>query len=192
MSGLIQRVQEGFFTHVLNLRKDNKKLNSAVPLSLSTESQGLSIVFPAGLFDSFHNNRTRGMILKRGNLFSSGLGNWHVSLQFVGHRSHVEPTKIQKGRRGTQTYISVVKRPRECMPILFFFFSIMVCYRILNIVLCAQQDLVAYPFPIKRFASANPKLPGQPSPAYPPPLATTMYAVFKLCSCQESRRIFYK
>ena len=44
----------------------------------------------------------------------------------------------------------------------------MVYPRILNIVPCAtQQDLVVYPLYIYQFASANPKLPIQPSPTPP-------------------------
>ena len=47
---------------------------------------------------------------------------------------------------------------------MYMFFSIMVCYKILNIVPCAiQQDLVVYPSYIKQFASANPRLPILPS-----------------------------
>ena len=56
--------------------------------------------------------------------------------------------------------------------IFVIFFSIMVYYRILNIVFCVtQKDLVCL-FSMYYFASANLKLPLHPCPT-PSPLATT-------------------
>ena len=52
----------------------------------------------------------------------------------------------------------------------FMFFSIMIYYRILNIVHCAlQSDLVIYTFYIYYFASAKCKFPTHLSPTSPPP-----------------------
>ena len=50
---------------------------------------------------------------------------------------------------------------------IFFFFSMMVYYMIVNI------TIVSYAININQFASANPKLPVLPSPSPPHPLATT-------------------
>ena len=47
----------------------------------------------------------------------------------------------------------------------YIFFSIIIYYRILDIVPCAQQqDLAVYPFYIEQFVSANPRLLIFPSP----------------------------
>lgn len=58
---------------------------------------------------------------------------------------------------------------------LFFFFTIIVYYRILNRLPCAtQEDLGVYLFShIYQFVSASPKLPIQPSLCPSSPLATT-------------------
>ena len=66
--------------------------------------------------------------------------------------------------------LSHQRSPYECIHTnicIFFlrFFSIIVYYKILTIVLCAiQQDLVAYLFSIQQFVSMNPKLLVYPSP----------------------------
>ena len=50
-----------------------------------------------------------------------------------------------------------------------YFFPIMVYHRILNIVLCAiQQILVGYPFSIQQCVHVHPKLPNYPFPPFLP------------------------
>ena len=46
----------------------------------------------------------------------------------------------------------------------FVFFSIMVYHSISNGLSCVRQDLIVYPFSIRSFTSANPKLTLSPTP----------------------------
>ena len=57
--------------------------------------------------------------------------------------------------------------------------SIMFHHKRLDLMACAiQQDLIAYPLQMLQFASANPILPGRPTPS-PSPLATP--SLFFVC-----------
>ena len=58
------------------------------------------------------------------------------------------------------------------------FFSIMVYYRIMNVVPCVtQQDLVVYPFSIHSFATVNPKLPVLPFPTSSHLATTSLFSM---------------
>ena len=65
----------------------------------------------------------------------------------------------------------------------FIFFSIMVYYKILMIVLCAvQHDLVIYPFSIEWFASANSKLSIHSPHPTSPLVITSLFSVGEFVS----------